>query len=61
MTWTIMMTQKELCIKPYGFLVIKIWKSVEYSYNTSGKNGNSGANYGLFPHFWELWVIKKHI
>ena len=21
MTWTIMMTQKELCIKPYGFLV----------------------------------------
>ena len=22
MTWTIMMTQKELCIKPYGFLVI---------------------------------------
>ena len=21
-TWTIMMTQKELCIKPYGFLVI---------------------------------------
>ena len=23
MTWTIMMTQKELCIKPYGFLVSK--------------------------------------
>ena len=22
MTWTIMMTQKELCIKPYGFLVV---------------------------------------
>ena len=22
MTWTIMMTQKELCIKPYGFLVL---------------------------------------
>ena len=22
MTWTIMMTQKELCIKPYGFLVM---------------------------------------
>ena len=25
MTWTIMMTQKELCIKPYGFLVGKFF------------------------------------
>ena len=26
MTWTIMMTQKELCIKPYGFLVFCAWR-----------------------------------
>ena len=28
MTWTIMMTQKELCIKPYGFLV-RICKGIQ--------------------------------
>ena len=29
MTWTIMMTQKELCIKPYGFLVGDVCLSLQ--------------------------------
>ena len=30
MTWTIMMTQKELCIKPYGFLVFMLIVYVQF-------------------------------
>ena len=28
MTWTIMMTQKELCIKPHGFLVLNLTANI---------------------------------
>ena len=55
MTWTIMMTQKELCIKPYGFLV-KCWR----------RSAKGQANFwwcfsSILKPIFHIWHFKREL
>ena len=66
MTWTIMMTQKELCIKPYGFLVCAFTLNPATTGTTSWNGRKTLGFYQLIwfviwtPYF-KLWNVRNCI